>query len=114
MSKVRYLKAGFTLPINMGQETHTQLAKKIQWACNTQLDLVQHYETLHGYASIHEIWPVFRQQLNEFLAAEVQLGMDQHLAENLFLFLVEHPSAYHVEMSSTEMVEVFLEFLKNE
>ena len=97
----------------MGQETHTQLAKKIQWACNTQLDLMQQYETLHGYASIHEVWPVFRQQLNEFLAAEVQSGMDQHLAENLFLFLVEQPGAYHVEMSSAEMVAGFSEFLKN-
>ena len=98
----------------MDHQGQAHIAKKIQWACNTQWDLMQRYENLHGYASRHEVWAEFQLQLKAYLSAEEQKGLDHHLAAHLYQFLVEHPSAYHLEMSSDEMATAFLGFLKND
>lgn len=98
----------------MNSQTQIQIAKKIQWACNTQWDLMQRYEKIHGYASRHEIWAEYKQELKAYLSAEIQLDLVDHLAEHLYHFLVEHPRAYHLEMSSDEMANAFLDFLKND
>lgn len=97
----------------MNVEFDARIVLKIQWACNTQMDLMLRYESTYGYSSRHEIWAEFKQQLKVYLSDEVMLGMDTHLANNLYQFLVQCPSAYHLEMSSDEMIGAFLGFLKN-
>lgn len=97
----------------MNFQTQQDITKKIQWACNTQWDLIQQYEALHGYASKREIWPEFCKRLTDFLSDEVTLGLDQYLAKSLYHFLVKYPSVYHLEMSSDEMARAFLNFLEN-
>ena len=90
-----------------------KIGKIIQWASNQQMDLMNAYEQQWGVVSKVEVWESYTKLLQELLPQKInEKQINQKRVEQLFVFLTDINQPYHLEMSTDEMAQLFLDFLE--
>lgn len=97
----------------MAQKFQT-FGQAIQWALNTQLELINRHSEQYGFATKADIWERYSCLIQEELPRKSDFTCisPDHLVL-LTAFLLDLTQPYHLEMSTDEMATQFLAYLEN-